>query len=320
LAKHLYWAYLDYDKARNELDAARRALPNDPTTYLLLGYIDRRQGRWDESIRNMQQAAELDPRNFFILQQISLTYKNLRRYPDMAAVLDRALKLAPADASLRLQRAEVDLHWRGDPKPLRATLQSFIAENPNLAGAVAEPSFLLALYERDLKAASQALGAIGPDALYGYGKEGVFFPRAWCEGVVAGMKGDVPAAQAAFTAAHARVEKTVHEEPANGPALCALAMIDAALGRKKEAIGEGRHAVELLPVAKDSIEGPVLIEYLAAIYAATGKKDAAFDQLQVAVQTPGTLSYGQLRLDPMWDSLRADPRFEKIVASLAPKS
>ena len=102
-------------------------------------------------------------------------------------------------------------------------------------------------------------------------------------------------------------------------ALCAIGMIDAALGQKKQAIEEGQRAVELLPVTKDAIDGALLIQHLAIIYAWCGNKDAALDQLEVAAKLPGYLSYGQLRLHPYWDSLRGDPRFERIVASLAPK-
>src|SRR5437588_3137922 len=120
VAKHLYWGYLDYDRAREELAAAQRALPNEPISFLLLGYVDRRQGRWEESIKNMQHAFELDPRNILILQQISLSYRYLRRYDDMVAILDRALKLNPKDVPARIYRATVELDQRADTKPLHS--------------------------------------------------------------------------------------------------------------------------------------------------------------------------------------------------------
>lgn len=97
-------------------------------------------------------------------------------------------------------------------------------------------------------------------------------------------------------------------------------MTDAGLGRKEDALREGRRAVELLPVAQDSVNGPHMITFLAVICAWTGEKEMAFEQLRAAVKLPGDLSYGQLRLSPYWDPLRGDPRFEEIVASLAPKS
>ena len=126
-------------------------------------------------------------------------------------------------------------------------------------------------------------------------------------------------ARSAFTAARAEQEKTVQAEPDYGPPLCVLGLIDAGLGRKEEALREGRRAVELLPVEKDAINGPLMIEYLAVIAAWVGDKDLACEQLATVVRPPSTVSYGKLKLLPFWDPLRGDPRFDKIVASLAPK-
>ncbi|HUE62363.1 MAG TPA: hypothetical protein VMO04_04485, partial [Chthoniobacterales bacterium] len=123
----------------------------------------------------------------------------------------------------------------------------------------------------------------------------------------------------AFSSARNEMAKLVREQPAYAEALCALGMADAALGNKEDAIREGRRAVELLPVTKDAIIGPLLVQNLALIYAWAGEKDLAFEQLSVAAKLPGYLSYGELRLHPYWDPLRSDPRFDKIVASLAPK-
>jgi tetratricopeptide (TPR) repeat protein len=133
------------------------------------------------------------------------------------------------------------------------------------------------------------------------------------------MRGDTATARAARTSARNEMAKLVREQPAYAEALCALGMADAALGRKEDAIREGRRAAELLPVAKDAIVGPLLVQNLALIYAWTGEKDLALEQLSIAAKLPGYLSYGQLRLHPYWDPLRGDPRFDKIIASLAPK-
>jgi len=139
------------------------------------------------------------------------------------------------------------------------------------------------------------------------------------EGVIARMMKDEGTARAAFMAARAEQEKAVLSEPNYGPPLCVLGLIDAALGQKEEALREGRRAVELLPVEKDAINGPLMITYLAMIAAWAGDKDLACEQLAIAIRPPSTVSYGQLKLLPFWDPLRGDPRFEKIVASLAPK-
>ena len=154
------------------------------------------------------------------------------------------------------------------------------------------------------------------------GGDAVHFTRPFVEGVIARMTNDEHKAQLAFTAARAEQEKTVQAQPDYGPAWCVLGVIDAALGRKEEALREGRRAVELLPVEKDSVNGAYMIHYLAMIAAWVGEKDLACEQLASAVRYPGSgcdLSYGELKLDPFWDPLRGDPCFEKIVASLAPK-
>jgi len=316
LAKHLYWGYLDYDRARQELTAAQQALPNNSTAFLLAAYIDRRQGRWEESTRNFERASELDPHNLEILQQLSLNYENLRRYVEMAAILDRALMRAPKDVALRVQRALVALSWHADPKPVHTTIQTILAENPNAVVLLADQWLPLALYERDPAAAERALAAMPPGGCF---ESGIPFPNTWCEGLAARMRGDQPAARAAFTNARKELEKMVRDQPDYAGALCALGVIDAALGNKEDAIREGRRAVELMPVSKNSIEGPLLIQNLAIIYAWTGEKDRAFKRLDEAAKLPSFLSYGQLRLHPKWDPLRGDPRFDKIVASLAPK-
>ncbi len=315
-ADFLYRCYLDYQKARAELAVAQRALPNNSEIFELTGYIDRRQGLWAESARSLQRALALDPRNFFILQQIALSYQEFRQFRAMAAALDRALVLIPRDLDTRVTRALVDLEWRADPRPLRESIRTILAENPATASDLAAQWFYLALCERDPTAVTQALVAI-PDS--GTAAD-LNFPRSWCEGVAARSKGDVATAQRAFLAAHAELERTVKEQPGYAPALCVLGLIDAALGREDEAIREGRRAIELLPITKDSIDGAELMKYMGVIYAWCGEKDLAIEQIAATLKIPSTLSYGNLKLHPNWDPLRGDPRFEKIVADLAPKN
>ena len=315
-ADFLYRCYLDYEKARAELAVAQRALPNNSEIFELTGYIDRRQGLWNESARSLQRALALDPRNFFILQQIALSYQEFRQFRAMAAALDRALVLIPRDLDTRVTRALVDLEWRADPRPLRESIRTIRAENPATASDLAAQWFYLALCERDPAAVTKALAAI-PDS--GTAVD-LNFPRSWCEGMAARSKDDVATAQAAFLAAHAEIERTVKEQPGYAPALCVLGLIDAALGRKDEAIREGRRAIELLPITKDSIDGAELMKYMGVIYAWCGERDLAIEQIVATLKIPSTLSYGNLKLHPNWDSLRGDPRFDKIVTDLAPKN
>ena len=316
VAKHLYWGYLDYDRAREELSLALKSLPNDPLLFVLAGYIERRQGRWGESTKNLERAIELDPQNRGTLHQLANSYLCLRRYADAARVLDRAIALTPKDAPLRVSRAQIELDWHADPRPQISTTEAIIAEDPRETKNIAPPWLYVSLCARDFDGARRALAALPIDGCY---DGSVPFPKSWCEGLVARLRADQPAARAAFTNARKELEKIVRDQPDYAEALCALAVTNAALGNKEDAIREGRRAVQLMPVSKSSIEGPLLIKYLALIYAWTGEKDRAFKRLDQVAKGPSFLSYGELRLHPYWDSLRGDPRFEKIVASLAPK-
>jgi TolB-like protein/class 3 adenylate cyclase/Tfp pilus assembly protein PilF len=316
LAENLYRGYLDYDGALAELAIAQRTSPNDPRVSELTGYIDRRQGRHEEGVRNLEKALELDPRNLYLLQQISFSYKFVRRYPEEAATLDRALAILPKDVDTKVARAFVDLEWRADTGPLHATIESILSENQRAAKNVADNWVTLLLCERDASAAQQALVALGENSFV---QDAVHFSRSFGEGLVARMTHDDAKAHAAFATALDQQVQAVQMQTEYAPAICALGLINAALGRKEEALREGRRAVELLPVAKDAINGVHMIEYLAIIAAWTGEKDLAFEQLTIAARLPSRVNYGQLKLHPFWDPLRGDPRFDQIVASLAPK-
>ena len=316
-AEHLYRGYLDYDGALAELEIARRTLPNDPRVFELTGYIARRRGNQEEGLRNLQRAIELDPRNFFTLEQIALSYLNLRRYADEAVVLDRALAIKPDDVDTRVVRALIPFDAQADPRPLRDTIEKIRAADPEAIKSVADSWVICALAQRDAASAESALRALGDNA---FGADAVRLPSAVIEGVIGRMTKNEDKARAAFTAARAVQEKRVQEQPEWGPALCVLGLIDAGLGRKEDALREGRRAVELLPVQKDALNGAHMIEYFAIIAAWVGEKDLACKQLAAVAPLESTsISYGQLKLLPYWDPLRGDPRFEKIVNSLAPK-
>ena len=315
-ANHFYSGYLNYDAARRELAIATSRLPNEPLCFELAGFMDRRSGDWEQSARQLLKALELDPRNLSLLQQLSLTYEHMRRFPEMAKTLDRAISIAPDDVNNRVQRGVVDLESRADTKPMHAAIQQAMAKDPGIAAEIAENRLYLALCERDWNMAEQALAAAHSDACR---IENVSFPRAWCDGYLARARGDAARARNAFLTARAESEKIVREQPNFGEALCALGMIEAALGEKEKAIEHGERAVQLVPMRKDAINGPLLVEYLSIIYSWTGQKDRAIEQLKRAAAVPSTINYGVLRLHPYWDELRSDPRFEQIVASFAPK-
>ena len=137
-AKHLYWGYLEYNPARSELSLAQKSLPNEPLVFSLAGYIDRRQGRWTESTKNLERAAELDPRNSDALQQLANSYLLLRRYADAERVLDRAIAVDPKDSNTGAYRAAMELYWHANPRPLRSTVEMILAEDPHEGKNIAQ--------------------------------------------------------------------------------------------------------------------------------------------------------------------------------------
>jgi TolB-like protein/Tfp pilus assembly protein PilF len=312
-ALNLYHGYLKYDSALAELKLARQTLPNAPRIFELTGYIQRRQGRWEESTRNLKRAIELDPRNVFTLQETANSYQYCRLYAEEKSLLDRVLSIVPNDVATKVALAFVEFNWKADTGPLYEVIDSIVTTQPGALSRAASYWLMCALAERDTAAANTALIALGENPPYLGVNDNVVSNRAFVEGVIARMTNQDDNTRSAFTAARAEQEKVVQAQPNYGPALCVLGLIDAALGRKEEALQEGRRAVELLPVEKNALDGNMMVKYLAMIAALVGDKDLACEQLATAIRLPSDLSYGQLKLLPYWDSLRGDPRFEKLL-------
>ena len=314
LATHLYFGYFDYDRARDELAIALRTLPNNARIFEWSGLIDRRQNRWHDAVRSFERAVELDPRNIRILWEAGVTYFCLRDYEQWRRTLDRAIALEPNNIGYRLQRALSEVYERADIRPLQAFLEK-VFDDPALLRTNASDCFLVALWARNPVAADNALAAITENDFSARGNA-VAFTRAYAKGLVARMKGDEDGARAAFNAARTEQEKVIRARPddfTKSPALCLLGLIDAALGRKQEALSEGRRAVELLPITKNALDGPDVLYFYAVICAEVGERDLAIEQLKTLAKIPAGAKYGELRLDPFWDPLRGDPRFEKLV-------
>jgi len=316
---HLYYAFQDYKGALSELEAARAGLGNDPRILQFTGSILCRRGKPEEGLRALEQAVALDPRNPYLLSRLAISYECLRRYPEEKATLQRVLEITPDDIAVASSIAFVDLDWRADTAPLHQFIDRLRSERLSGVGDTADIGFLCALAERDWAAAEQALTALGNNPFWA---DLVTLKRQFGEGLLAHAMHDEGRAQKAFAAARLEQEQIVQQQKDYGPPVCVLGLIDAALGNKEAALQEGRRAMELLPVEKDSIDGQSVRAYFAVIAAWAGEKDLALQQLAAAAPTYGAgilTSYGMLKLFPFWDPLRGDPRFEKIVQSLAPK-
>ena len=319
-AQYLYYGLRDYAGALAELEIARRALPYDARLFELTGYILRRRGQQEEGLQNLQRAVELDPRNFNTLQQIASSYQALGRYAEAIAALDRALAIVPDNAETRAARGLYYLCWKADTRPLHQTIDAILAQGPGAIASAADIWFFCALAERDPAAAERALVALGDNQ--SWGESAIILSRSFGEGLLARMTKDEARARTAFEAARAQQEKIVQVQPDYGPTLCVLGLVDAALARKDLALDEGRRAIALTPLEKDVNNGSRVLQYFAITAAWAGEKELALQQLETGLRAPDAsemLSYGALKLHPFWDPLRGEPRFEKIVASLAPK-
>jgi TolB-like protein len=318
LASHLFRGYQDYDRARAELALAQQSLPNNPQVYELAGLMDYSQRRWVDATQNGERACELDPRNLPYLISLGGAYAFLHDYDQWARIMDRIVAYNPDLRPGRFFRASVEVYRRADTGPWRAVIEKILTTEP---GSDKDPwmaacRYILALYDRDWDTASNVAALLSQKASLS-----VIFPnlgRDFWVGVAARLQGDETSARAAFMRARAQQEEEIRDHPDNATLLSELGLVDAGLGRKEEALNEGRRAMELAPSDKDPECEPLVKTCFAIICAWTGERELALQQLEIFAKLPGWTSYGDLRLNPMWDPLRGDPRFEKIVASLAP--
>jgi TolB-like protein len=314
---YFYHGFRDYDRARVELELARQRLPNSSKVYMQMGAIDRRQGRWDDCLRNFDRAVELDPRNFINVEEAAFTRYGLRRFAEAVPLLQRAIALDPSDPSAPAQLANLPFDQAGDLKQWRSGLNEI--EKAGKAADVAIFFVYCALAERDRDAAERALAIVPAEgAVNPY--DNSLVPRSFFVALVAHVFGEKEKALAAFMETQAAAQKAIREQPGYAPAWSLLGKAEAGLGHEKEAIDAGRRGCELLPLSKDAWDGPSRILDLALIYTWLGKKNLALNELERASNLPASpTSYGDVKLNPLWDPLRGDSRFEKIASSLAPR-
>jgi tetratricopeptide (TPR) repeat protein len=279
--------------------------------------MDRSQRRWADAIHNLERACELDPRNYPYLINLGSTYLTLHDYDQHIRIMDRIVALHPERRIDRIFRASVEVYRRADTGPWRAVIEDMLTNEPGSEKDpfVASQRYTLALYDRDWDAAERAAQVLTQKHSLQWS-----FPqlgRDFWVGFVARLKGDETSARAAFMRARAQQEEEIRVQPDSVVLLSELGLIDAALGRKEEALNEGRRAMELEPGSKDEFTESTMC--FAITCAWTGERELALGQLEAFTKAPGYHTYGNLRLSPLWDPLRGDPRFEKIVASLAPK-
>jgi TolB-like protein/Flp pilus assembly protein TadD len=320
MAYYYYYGYRDYELARTELVIAHAAAPNDAEAWDASGAIARRQGRWDEALSNFEKAKELDPRNSSVLWNLAETSACLGRNEEAARGFADGIEVNPEAHLFSIARAAIALRTEANLAPLRAVLRD-IPNDFDPGGGVTNIAVRVSLMARDYDEAGRVLmgsryerfndiGVGGPATIL----DGYTFPRAWYQGLMARGRGDNEEAQRAFQSTERIVEADLAKAPDDAKLVAMLGLVCAARGRHEEAIATGRRAVELLPTTRDAFDGPLIATKLAVIYAQAGQGDHAIELLTALVATPNGPTPGTLRIEPEWDPLRADPRFEKLLA------
>jgi TolB-like protein/Flp pilus assembly protein TadD len=316
LADYLFRCKRDYDRALEELAIARPGLPNSTPFFILSGYINRRRNHFHEAERDFSTAFALDPRNPNAYNLLADTYVLQRRFPEAVHVSDNVLAAGEQTPIVRFRRATAILYGTGDTGPLREILTKY--PDMEFAGGHTPFRAWMAMLDGNYAEAERLLAA-SPRKDFQDIDFSFYFPKSWYEGMIARAKGDGAKATAAFQECREILAQRLVVKPEHARTIAVLAQVYANLGQKDLAVREAQHAIDLMPTSKDIYDGALVLEGLAQVYTWTGDRDRAIETLQKLVAMPGYTNYGRLKLHPLWAPLRGDPRFEKIVASLAPK-
>ena len=309
-----YYGDRDYERALAEFEIAKRGLPNNAQAYLAIGAIQRRQGKWSESTANLEKAAALDPKNESILMNLAYSYMALRNFEAADKTVDRAIAAAPNSFETVVFKGYVAAAWKGDLSTADKQFSAIPSDiDPN--GVITWAHAGVLLWQRKFPEALAVLQKFPGETLNT--NTTAPEPKAFVKGTIYSLQGDEPKAQTEFE--HARVisEQLLRDAPDDPARHAQHGLILAALGRKQEAIAEGKRAVELVPESQDAFDGPQYTAALAQIYALTGESDEAFRLLDHLLNVPNGLAMTMLKLDPVWDPLRKDPRFQALIDKYA---
>ena len=314
LANHLYYCYRDFERARVQIEIAAQTLSNNPDVLEVKALIDRVQGRWEKAIVGLERAVTLDPQNPELLGNLGETYRVLRRYRDFDRIYNRLIALEPDKPMFLLDRAHVTFEQNADVKSARAACDALPA---SLKGdpLVRRERFYYAICARDFAAAKEIISnSQNEDLRFLMALVPVQIVKLQLEFV----QGNRPSTEE-FGTAREQLYRKVEANSTDPFLLVVLALTDLALGQKEQSIEQARRALEMRPISGDAYEGPFVARNVAMVYAMADQSDLAFEQLEMLAQMPGNLTYGDLHANPYWDRLRKDPRFDKLLAELAPK-
>ena len=307
-----YYGAADFDAALEQLAIARKGLPNSVEVMLLIGAIQRRQGNWAESNANIEKAVALSPKDAWALQNLAMSYEMERRYSDAEAAVDRALKAKPASFSLLEIKARIAMERSGDLSVAQRMLDqssgALVDEVSKLQVGLSRARLLM--FQRKFQEATEVVKAL-PEAQLG--RNEMLADAAFILGRAQRSLGDEAGARVAFSRAREIIEQGVAQGRRSVDTRCAYALVLAYLGERERAVREAEAAVAELPLSKDAFKGPDLLSNLAETYAVAGDKDRAIATIEKLLNVPSLVTPAILKLDPVWDSLRDDPRFQKLL-------
>ena len=320
----LYWGDKNYDAALKEFEVAAATSPNNAEIYIYVAGIYRRQGRWRESVASFQRALSLDPRNRSVAFNAGNNHLFMRDWPAAAADYNRALEISPDFLRPKIGLAYLEVFRNGNPAAARKILENIPAASDR-NGLLAAARWDLAMLERDYAAAEKVLTDSPLEDFPSAGDA----PKTFYQGCIALARGNIESAQRYFAAARPALEGWVRDDPDDPDHHARLGLLYVYMQRKEDAIRESRRAVELEPESQNAFHGAQFAAYLALVYALVGEPEQAITLIERLLSTPGAATYpdspnsitlADLRLRREWDSLRSDPRFQKILAGPEPKT
>src|SRR5438034_1346913 len=319
LGQCFYWIDQNYDRALEQFEIASRLAPSNADAGRLIAAIERRQGKWQQALEAYERVAKLDPQNPSTARELMYTNSSMRRWPEAARWVEQMRALAPTSLVAKIQSGYVNFQWKGDTRLLKSMLEE-IPAGVDPDGSVTAARWDVAMLQRDYSAAKRILEASSANEI-SYSIGGLT-PKLFLEGCTYVAQGDNASAQKAFEQAKPAFEAAVKEAPESAERHASLGWLYALMGRKNDAIAEGRRAVELKPESKDAVDGLLMNGYLALIYARVGENDLAIPLIERLLKTPGavdstdySITINDLKYRWEWDHLRRDPRFQKLISS-----
>jgi serine/threonine protein kinase/tetratricopeptide (TPR) repeat protein len=315
---HLFVTHRDYDSARRQLAIARHGLPNNSRVIASQAFVDARQGDFEKAIHGIEEAINIDPLDASLAEELGFTSFCARRFRTMESAYDHALALSKDNYILKVRRAWTAIEIKGDVTDWLAVINSLPLSALEDVEILSDRIYL-AVSRRDWQEAARLLAQLKGDVDASIWARSSPVPRVRYAILIARLQGEPIDTLLRFMGMREEVGRKVAAMPLNAELLSDLAVVDALLARKQEAIAEAKQAAEIKPISNDAVEGPPPLVNLAVVYAWCDEPDLAFAQLESLAKTPRGIYAGSLMLDPLWDPLRSDPRFDKLLAELAQK-